>query len=284
MANHIFRMACCAVIASGVLVLAAPGHAHPGYGPAGDHMSKALDLTDEQRSALKQARREAMAAHRAARKDGADRADLRREHAESMREIYTGILTQEQMAKLDGLREERRTHQRDRLSEVLDLHPDQVDAVQSILSKARQTAGKDGVNWQERRDELRNQLGAILTPAQLERFDAMHSGRREDGLDRMMARLSDRLELHSSQVEPVREVLEKSFADMREQMRSLRSEQDGEALGRRALRKAMVAERDRIAAATREQLSGLLTPAQLEQFDDLRVQLQPERRGRQAGS
>lgn len=282
MVNPIIRMACCAVIASGALVLAAPGHAHPGYGPGGDRMSEALGLTDEQQAALKQARREAMAAHREARKDGAARAELRREHAQSMRAVYEGILTHEQLAKLDGLREERRARQRDRLTETLDLHSDQVDPVLAIMAEARKGTGRsDGASWQERRAAVREQLAAILTPAQMERFEAMHSGRREAGLDRMMARLSERLDLHSSQVEPVREVLEQSFSDMREQMRALRSEQDGEVRDRRALREAMVTERDRIAAATREQLEGILTPEQLEQFDGLRAERQPERRGRQ---
>ncbi|MCC5887549.1 MAG: hypothetical protein JJT88_14035 [Gammaproteobacteria bacterium] len=283
MANPTIRMACCAVIASGVLLLTVPGHAHPGHGPAGDPMSKALDLTEEQRAALQQARREAMAAKREARSSGMDRGEWRREHGESMREIYAGILTHEQMAKLDDLREQRRGRQRDRLSEALDLHSDQVEPVQTILSEARRGAAKDGAGWRERRDAVREQLSGILTPAQLERFDAMHSGRREAGMDRRMARLSERLELHSSQVEPVREVLEQFFTDMHEQMRSLRSEQDGEAVDRRALRQAMVAERERIQADTREQLSGILTPAQLEQFDGLRTPRQSERRQRKGG-
>ncbi len=191
-------------------------------------------------------------------------------------------LTPEQVAQMESWREKQRARRRDHLSEALDLHPNQVDPVQAILAEGRLGVGRtDGAGWQERRAAVREQLSGILTPAQMDRFDAMHSGRGEAGLDRMMAQLSERLELHSSQVDPVRQVLEQSFAAMREQMRTLRSEQDGEVRDRRALRDAMVAERDRIAAATREQLAGILTPEQLEQFDGLRAEQRLERRGRQ---
>ena len=268
MTNPILRMACCAALASSALLFAVPGQAHPGGPAAGERMSRALDLTEAQQEALKQARREAMSTHREARKDGADRAELRREHAQRMREVYEGVLTREQLDKLDGMREERRSRQRDRLAETLDLHPDQVDPVQKILSEARRRAASQGdADGQERRAAVREQLSGILTPAQMERFDAMHSGRREAGLDRMMARISERLELHSSQIAPVREVLDQSFSDMREHMRELRSEQSAADGDRRAMHEAMGAERERIAATTREQLAGILTPAQLEQFD-----------------
>lgn len=288
MTNPILRLACCAALASSALLLAVPGQGHPGGAAAGERMGRALDLTEAQQEALKQARREAMAAHREARIDGADRTELRREHAQRMREVYEGVLTREQLDKLDGMREERRSRQRDRLADTLDLHPDQVDPVQTILSQARRGAARQGdADWQEHRAAVREQLNGLLTPAQMERFDAMHSGRRETaGLDRMMARLSERLELHSSQIEPVREVLDQSFGDMRELMRALRSQQSAADGGRRVMHEAMGAERERIAATTREQLAGILTPAQLEQFDRLKSESRPskERSHRREGS
>lgn len=182
MTNFILRVACCTALTMSVPVFAAPGDAHPGGMAAGERMIKALDLTEAQQEALKQARREAMAAHREARTDGADRSELRREHAQSMREVYEDVLTPEQLNKLEDMREERHGKQRDRLIEKLDLHADQVDPVLAVMAEARQGAGahgSHGADRQERRAAVREQLSAILTPEQMERLDAMHSERRD---------------------------------------------------------------------------------------------------------
>jgi len=77
------------------------------------------------------------------------------------------------------MRDVRRAKQRDRLTETLGLYADQVDPVLAILAEARQgTGSKDGADGQERRAAVREQLSGILTPAQMERFDAMHGERR----------------------------------------------------------------------------------------------------------
>jgi Spy/CpxP family protein refolding chaperone len=180
----VIHFVCCAALASSALLFALPGQAQPGGAAAGERLSRVLDLTEAQQDALRQARREAMAAHREARAEGADRAELRREHARNMREVYESVLSSEQLDKLDGMRDVRRTKQRDRLIETLDLHSDQVDPVLAILSEARPGAGgQDGAGGQQRRAAVREQLSAILTPAQMERFDAMHNerGGRHDG-------------------------------------------------------------------------------------------------------
>lgn len=175
MTNLIVRVACCTALAISVPVFAAPSDAHPGGMAAGERMNKALDLTEAQQEALKQARQEAMAAHREARANGADRGDLRREQAQDMREVYEDVLTPEQLDKLRGMRDERRGRQRDHLTEKLDLRADQVDPVLAILAEARQDAGGDR---QDRRAAVREQLSAILTPEQMERLDAMQGERR----------------------------------------------------------------------------------------------------------
>lgn len=179
MTNLIARVACCTALAMSLPAFAAPGPGHAGGMAAGERMSKALDLTEAQQEALKQARREAMAAHLEARAEGADRAELRREHAQSMREVYEDVLTQEQLDKLEGMRDERRGKHRDRLTEKLDLRADQVDPVLAILAEAGRGGGmRDGAGGQERRAAVREQLSAILTPEQMQRLDAMHSERR----------------------------------------------------------------------------------------------------------
>lgn len=189
MTNLITRVAFGSALVSSVLFLAAPAHARPGGFDAEEHpggfaarqrMNEALDLTETQREALQQARREAMASMREAREAGTDPAELRREHFQRMRDIHEDILTDEQLSKLDSLQEQRRAQHAERLVTALDLQPDQVEAVRSILADARPGhGGADAGDWQERRSALREQLAEVLTPEQMQRLKAMRSERRE---------------------------------------------------------------------------------------------------------
>lgn len=158
-----------------------------------------------------------------------------------------------------------------KMAEVLELTEEQQQALKQArqeLREARREAreqGADSAEW--RRDharQMRQIHEGILTREQIEQLDAM----REQGRERMLSRLSERLELHSSQVEPVREVLAASHAEMRAAMRAL-AQEEGD---RRSMYRAARAERERIAGDTREQLAGILTPAQLELFDAMRAE------------
>lgn len=177
------------------LLLAGTVDAYPRQGEGRERIADRLELTDEQRQAMREARaahREAMAEARAS----GDRERMR-EQAKSMREAYAEILTDEQRATLREARSEMREAHVDRmverLSGELGLHVSQEvlvrEALVDVMSEARPQmrirgggAGKDRKamrsEWQESRAALRERLSEILTPQQLEQYDELRHERR----------------------------------------------------------------------------------------------------------
>lgn len=196
LALHLLMTPLVTGLVAGLLMFPGTAEAYPGHGERPGRMAERLDLTDEQREALRAVR----AAHREAMAEARASGDSQRmrEQARAMREGYAEVLTDDQL---------------------------------ETLREARAARGE----WGKQR------------------------------IDRMVERLTAELELHSSQVEPVRDILRESFGDVRQRMHELAEEAERD-------RAAMRGEWQRMAEEARERLSAILTPAQLEQYDALRSQ------------
>ena len=176
----------------------------------------------------------------------------------------------------------------DRMVERLELEDDQVDLVREILEDSRSRAreireegmAEGRAALEALREETEARLSGVLTPAQMAELESL----REEGQDRRRFRrrmhreaafeeLTERLELADSQIEPVREILQDSMARGREAMQAAR-----EAGGDRETMRARVREEmDAIRASTVDQLSAVLTPAQVETFIEFQAQRREER-------
>ena len=176
----------------------------------GGHLS-ALDLTGEQQAAMKEAReatRNAMRALHDQLRDGAITEDELRAQKQAVRdamhETIAGILTEEQLAKLEEIRAERRTarlEQRlenlgsridqrlDFITRVLDLTEEQQLAIRGIMETsieekkailesilAGDVTHDDGrTALHELRTKTRDAVKAELTDEQLERLEAVRA-------------------------------------------------------------------------------------------------------------
>lgn len=182
------------------------------------------------------------------------------------------------------------------LAEVLELNAEQRAQVAAILREAAETgraawreARADGADagihpgpeprealhetrraqLSALRDDVRERLAEVLTPAQMSELDALREGRREARAEqrdarreRRFERLSEALELHPDQQEPVRDLLAQSRA------RSAATLREGRASG--LDREALRAELERLRTETETGLGAILTPAQMERMNALR--------------
>lgn len=176
----------------------------------------------------------------------------------------------------------------DRMVERLELEDDQVELVREILDDSRAQAraireasraeGRDAMD--ALREETDARLAGVLTPAQMTELRSAREARGERRRDRRRMHREDafeglveRLELADSQIEPVREILEAGMARGREAMMAAR-----EAGGDRDATRARVREEmEAIRAATVDELSAILTPAQVETFVELHEERRHER-------
>ncbi|NCA72870.1 MAG: hypothetical protein EOM91_23010, partial [Sphingobacteriia bacterium] len=90
----------------------------------------------------------------------------------------------------------------ERMTERLELSPEQSDEIRTILEAQRAQA-------EQQRQETQARIQAILTPEQLDRIDERRAARMEAHLER----LARRLDLNAEQIEQVRSVLEAKHAD-----------------------------------------------------------------------
>jgi Spy/CpxP family protein refolding chaperone len=176
------------LLAAAGAVAAGPHHGARGPGPDLDRLAERLELTEDQRVAVRGILADARADARA---EGPATRDERRTR---VREALAGVLTPAQLAELDALRAERhdarRAHREarfERLAERLELHESQRAPVEAILRDARTRAmaavreARAGDADREAvhatmtavREETRDALSAVLTPAQLETYDAV---------------------------------------------------------------------------------------------------------------
>ncbi len=180
-----------------------------------------------------------------------------------LRQAIARILSAEQLARLRAEWEHDATRW---FAAGLDLHPSQFEPVRVILSELF----RDEFiwDWFARRHEVREALAGVLTSEQLERFDARFDGSgREARLDRLVASLTESLELHASQVAPVREII---GAELEARSRALwltlrQARETGFDTAQWRERNRM--EQARIRETTRQRLSTVLTPAQFERLD-----------------
>jgi periplasmic protein CpxP/Spy len=116
-----------------------------------ERMTRSLDLTPEQEGEIRSIMEE------------------QRAHAlqlrEDMRARIGAVLTPEQRARLDDQRDSRMERHLDGLAKRLDLSEDQVGQVRTIMQTETDDSGLDRV-------EIREQIKAVLTADQLERFQS----------------------------------------------------------------------------------------------------------------
>ncbi len=161
------------------------GEAHGHKGVHGKHKGHAksehlaqlkteLGLSDAQVQALQAARAEAQQAR--AQGEGAA------ESWQSMRRAFESILTPEQLATFETLKvnmKERHAAKKvERLTAALEQTPQQQTQVREIITAKFQDRGERGAEgnreaWQAKRAAVREEIRAVLTDAQRQRFDAM---------------------------------------------------------------------------------------------------------------
>ncbi len=174
-----------------------------------------------------------------------------------------------------------------RLAAQLELTEEQQQALRDAhaahrqaLQAARASGAREAMRAHGR--SMREVYAEVLTTAQLETLRDLRTERHEARTaqrDARFERLMAPLELHSSQVEPVREILSESHRAVRSRMWELAAEAEGQRVDRSVVR----AERERVLTETRERLSAVLTPAQLELYDAQRAEMQRGYRYRNQG-
>ena len=286
--NRLVKLATAGATAAAlVMALAVPAQASDRSAKSGHaRWASNVELTPEQRAAMIEARREYREAASAAREtiDPAAAKELRREAASRMRSTVSEVLTAEQLTEIRAAGRAHGERAFDRLAEELELHASQREPVREALRAGRPEGneGRRSGRWssQGNAEAVREELAGILTPAQLARWDARHdrTARSEQRLDRYMARLTDALELHASQVGPVRDIVSDSMRLRGESWRSVMEEARAEGQARAEVREAMNARGQALRTETHERLAGVLTPEQLAQYEALRS----ERSERQA--
>ncbi|HSG91539.1 MAG TPA: hypothetical protein VLA56_20140 [Pseudomonadales bacterium] len=181
----------------------------PRGGERLDRMAEALDLSADQRDRV-EAILDEMHAQRQAVMASQDHGDRRAMHAamralgDETRGKLAEVLTPAQLQTFDELREQRRArgqgHREDRrdarferLVDALELHSSQAGPVREIMDRSRaeargmmarardETLDREAVRAEldALRERTRGELAALLTPAQLEEFDALEKRMRE---------------------------------------------------------------------------------------------------------
>ncbi len=127
-----------------------------------ERMTRNLDLTTEQqgeiRTILEEQRAQAL------------------QQREDTRARIGALLTPEQQARIEAQRNSRMERHLDRLADRLDLSEDQVAQVRTVMQTKHDDSGMT-------RDEIREQIKAVLTEDQLERFEARGPGSKRGGPD-----------------------------------------------------------------------------------------------------
>ena len=277
--NRLVKLATAGAAAALVMVLAVPAEASDRSAKSGHaRWASTAELTPEQRAAMIEARREYREAASAAREtiDPAAAKELRREAGSRMRCAISEVLTEEQQAEIRAAGRAHGESAFDRLAEELELHASQREPVRAALRAGRPEGdeGRRSGRWLRKgnSEAVREELAGTLTPAQLARWDAQHdrTARSEQRLDRYMARLTDALDLHASQVGPVRDIVSDSMQQRGESWRSVMEEARAEGHERAEVREAMAARGQALRAETDERLAAVLTPEQFERYEALR--------------
>ncbi|HSO84175.1 hypothetical protein [Thiocapsa sp.] len=125
-----------------------------------ERMTRTLDLTTEQQSEIRTILEEQRAQALQQRED--------------TRARIGALLTPEQQARIQEQRDTRMERHLDRLADRLDLSEDQVAQVRIVMQ-----AKNDGSGMA--RDEVGEQIKAVLTEDQLERFEARGAGAKRGG-------------------------------------------------------------------------------------------------------
>jgi Spy/CpxP family protein refolding chaperone len=125
-----------------------------------ERMTERLDLTAEQQGEIRAILDE-------------QQAESERQRAETRARV-DAVLTPDQLARIDEQRDAREARHLDRLAERLALSPEQVAQVRTIM----QAKGDDP---EMARNEVREQIKAVLTEEQLSAFESMGTGAKRGG-------------------------------------------------------------------------------------------------------
>ncbi|RKT43798.1 Spy/CpxP family protein refolding chaperone [Thiocapsa rosea] len=162
-----FRTATLAFAVTAVMatsVLAGPRGYHQDPSAFADQrierMTRTLDLTSEQQSEI----RTILEGQRA-------QALQQREEVQAR---IGAVLTPEQQARIEEQRDSRMERHLNRLADRLDLSEEQVAEVRTVMQTKHDDSGMT-------RDEIREQIKAVLTEDQLKRFEARGPGSKRGG-------------------------------------------------------------------------------------------------------
>ncbi len=244
---------------------------HGPHGPRGPHgmtgphhdpdrMAEALDLTDEQRQAM----HEIMSAAREATRlqmETALSGILTPEQLDQLEELKTRRGTRGDRERSDrkgrkdkkaakgGNREDKADHRLERMTESLDLTPEQQDQIRQILEEAAPPP----------RSEVQDSIREVLTPEQQEKMDRrqQHPGTgRVEGKDRMHGRQG-------------RSAGQSPHGPGRDDLRQLAEQLQLTDEQRTAVRELMTEIRAEQQIETRSRIEELLTPEQREKLEQL---------------
>ncbi len=147
---------------------------------------------------------------------------------------------------------------RERIADRLELTAEQRQALAEARAAHREALA-------EASQRMREAYADILTDEQLAILRESRAGMRGARIERMVERLGRELELHVSQEVLVREALADTMSEVRPKPRMRGNLAGGD-------RAALHQERQEAQAELRDRLSEILTPAQLERYDELRVE------------